>query len=120
MRAAIYRETGGSDVLSVEDVLTPVPGAGEVRVRITCSGINPTDWKTRSGLTGGSPLEPQVPHHDGAGVIEAVGPGVDERRVGQRVWLYMALVDTGSHGFDHAGAVVVRHLRLERRSSGQA
>ncbi len=90
MRAAIYRETGGSGVLSVEDVPTPVPGAGEVRVRITCSGINPTDWKTRSGLTGGSPLEPQVPHHDGAGVVDAVGPGVDERRVGQRVWLYMA------------------------------
>lgn len=90
MRAAIYRETGGSDVLSVEEVPVPVPGPGEVRVRITCSGVNPTDWKNRSGTTGGGPAEPQVPHQDGAGVIDAVGEGVDDRRVGQRVWLYLA------------------------------
>ncbi len=90
MRAAIYRETGGSDVLAVEEVPTPEPGPGEVRVRITCSGVNPTDWKTRSGATGGTPAEPQVPHHDGAGVIDAVGQGVADRQVGQRVWLYLA------------------------------
>ena len=90
MRAAIYRQTGDSSVLSVEEIPTPEPGPGEVRVRITHSGVNPTDWKTRSGMTGGAPLEPQVPHQDGAGVIDAVGEGVGVDRVGQRVWLYLA------------------------------
>ena len=90
MRAAIYGATGDSAVLSVQEVPTPDPGPGEVRVRITCSGVNPTDWKTRSGMTGGPPSEPQVPHQDGAGVIDAVGQGVADRHVGQRVWVYLA------------------------------
>jgi NADPH2:quinone reductase len=90
VRAAIYRQTGDSSVLSVEEIPTPEPGPGEVRVRITHSGVNPTDWKTRSGMTGGAPSEPQVPHQDGAGVIDAVGEGVGVDRVGQRVWLYLA------------------------------
>ena len=90
MRAAIYRHTGGSDVISVEEVPTPDPGPGEVRVRIACSGVNPTDWKTRSGATGGTPDGFQVPHHDGAGVIDAVGEGVSDRRVGERVWTFLA------------------------------
>jgi NADPH2:quinone reductase len=82
MRAAIYRADG---VLSVEDVETPSAGAGEVLVRVTVSGVNPTDWKAR-----GAGVEFQVPNQDGAGVIEAVGPGVDPARVGERVWLYFA------------------------------
>lgn len=90
MRAAIYGETGASDVLSVEEMPTPDPGPGEVRVRVTCSGVNPTDWKNRSGATGAAPSEPQVPHQDGAGVVDAVGEGVADRHPGQRVWLYLA------------------------------
>jgi NADPH2:quinone reductase len=82
MRAAVYRADG---VLSVEDVETPVPGPGEVRVRVTVSGVNPTDWKAR-----GAGAEFQVPNQDGAGVIESVGEGVDPARVGERVWLYFA------------------------------
>jgi NADPH:quinone reductase len=91
MQAAVYRETGdASKVLSVEEIATPDPGPGQVRVRIACSGVNPTDWKTRSGLTGGPPDGFQVPHQDGSGVIEAVGEGVSDSLVGQRVWLYLA------------------------------
>jgi NADPH2:quinone reductase len=82
MRAAIYRADG---VLSVEDVATPSAGAGEVLVRVAVSGVNPTDWKAR-----GAGVEFQVPDQDGAGVIEAVGSGVDPARVGERVWLYFA------------------------------
>lgn len=93
MRAAVYRRTGASDVLAVEEIPTPDPGPGEVRVRITSSGVNPTDWKTRSGMTGGKPPWPQVPHQDGAGVIDAVGEGVDDHRVGERVWVYLAAFD---------------------------
>jgi NADPH2:quinone reductase len=91
MRAALYRSTGpAADVLTVEDVERPEPGPGEVLVRVHASGINPTDYKTRSGVTGRPIDGHQVPHQDGAGVIEAVGPGVDPARVGERVWLWLA------------------------------
>ena len=92
MRAALYRQTGPSSVLSVEELAVPEPGAGEVRVRVAFSGVNPTDWKSRSGATGGGPLAHgfQVPHQDGAGEVDAIGPGVSELRVGQRVWVYLA------------------------------
>jgi len=91
MRAAIYDEIGPSaDVLRVEDVPTPEPGPGEVRLRVELSGVNPTDWKSRSGLTSRGIDEFQVPHHDGVGVIDAVGAGVDPGRVGERVWTWLA------------------------------
>jgi NADPH2:quinone reductase len=90
MKAAIYRETGPSSVLSVQEIETPVPGPARVRVRVAYSGVNPTDWKTRSGATGGNPAGFQVPHQDGSGVIDAVGEGVAERAIGQRVWLFLA------------------------------
>ncbi len=91
MRAAIYEQAGPSAaVLRVQEVPTPEPGPGEVRVRIECSGVNPTDWKSRSGTTA-RPIDGfQIPHHDGAGSIDAVGPGVDPGRVGQRVWVWLA------------------------------
>jgi NADPH2:quinone reductase len=90
MIAAVYRSTGGSSVLSVEEVPTPSPGAGEVLVRLVCAGVNPTDWKSRAGATGDLAFDFQVPGQDGAGVIEAVGAGVDGSRAGERVWVYFA------------------------------
>ena len=91
MRAAIYRSTGAArDVLRVEDVDRPEPGPGEVLVRVRASGINPTDVKARSGAVPRPVDGFQIPHHDGAGVIEAAGPGVDPARAGQRVWLWFA------------------------------
>ena len=91
MKAAIYRSTGAArDVLRVEDVDRPEPGPGEVLVRVRASGVNPTDVKARSGATPRPVDGFQIPHHDGAGVIEAVGPGVDPARAGQRVWLWFA------------------------------
>lgn len=91
MKAAVYRKTGpAADVLSVEDVDVPEPGPGEVRVRVTRSAINPTDWKTRAGLTGRDPDDFQVPHQDGAGVVDAVGPDVSDREPGQHVWIFFA------------------------------
>ena len=91
MRAALYRETGkAADVLHVEEIPRPEPGPGEVLVRVYASGINPTDYKARSGAVPRPVDDFQIPHQDGAGVIEAVGPGVDPGRVGQRVWLFLA------------------------------
>ena len=91
MLAARYDRAGdAAEVLRVEEVPRPVPGPGEVRVRIAVSGVNPTDWKQRAGLT--IAIDgPRVPHQDGAGTIDAVGPGVDEARIGERVWIYLAV-----------------------------
>ncbi|MFI5890106.1 NADPH:quinone reductase [Actinoplanes sp. NPDC051513] len=90
MKAIIYRDNGGPDVLELVDRDAPTPGPGEVRVRLAVSGVNPTDWKTRSGATNPKQHAEVIPQLDGAGVIDAVGAGVDQGRVGQRVWLYLA------------------------------
>ena len=91
MRAASYDRHGpAAEVLEVRDVEPPAPGPGEVLVKVALSGINPTDWKSRSGATPRPIDGSQIPHHDGAGVIEAVGEGVSPARVGQRVWLWLA------------------------------
>ena len=87
-RAAVYTETGDPDVLQVVDRPVVEPGPGEVRVRIHRSGINPTDWKSRQGNASGTPVDPpQVPNHDGAGVVDAVGAGVEAAWLGLRVWV---------------------------------
>ncbi len=92
MRAAFYEKQGAArEVLVVGDLPDPQPGAGEVRVRVIASGINPSDIKTRTGFGGKAmPFPRIVPHQDGAGVIDAVGPGVPDTRIGERVWIYMA------------------------------
>lgn len=88
MRAITYTQPGGPDVLQLVDRATPEPGPGEVRVRLAFSGVNPTDWKSRSSAQPGP--EGQVPNQDGAGTIEAVGQGVDPVLVGERVWVWEA------------------------------
>jgi NADPH2:quinone reductase len=91
VRAASYDRYGpAAEVLQVRDVERPVPGPGEVLVKVAFSGVNPTDCKSRSGATPRPINGFQIPHHDGAGVIEAVGDGVDPARAGQRVWLWFA------------------------------
>lgn len=88
MKAIVYEETGPSSVLKLHDKPLVNPSQDEVRVRLLVSGVNPTDWKSRSG--GGSKKldEPKVPNQDGAGVIDAVGAGVAGFGVGDRVWLW--------------------------------
>lgn len=91
MRAITYAETGDPEVLRSVDKPEVEPGPGEVRVRIHRSGVNPTDWKARRGAQPGTPVDPaQVPHHDGAGVVDAVGQGVEAALVGLRVWVWEA------------------------------
>lgn len=92
MRAVGYARAGDLDVLELLDLPEPHPGPGEVRVRVALSGVNPTDWKSRSGAPHTAIPEGahQVPHHDGAGTVDEVGEGVDPARVGQRVWLWLA------------------------------
>jgi NADPH:quinone reductase len=94
MKAALYDKVGpAADVLRVEELERPEPGPGEVRVKVAVSAINPTDYKIRSGATP-RPMDGfQIPHHDGAGVIDAVGEGMDPARIGQRVWTWLAAAD---------------------------
>jgi len=94
MRAATYDHEGPAiEVLQVREVDRPDAGPGEVLVRVAVSAINPTDVKTRAGVTPRPIAGFQVPHMDGSGVIEAVGDGVSTTRIGERVWLLTAAVD---------------------------
>ena len=87
MRAAWYERNGAArDVLVVGELPTPEPGPGEVRVRLATSGVNPSDVKSRMARPLSDPRI--VPHSDGAGVIDRVGAGVPESRIGERVWVY--------------------------------
>jgi NADPH:quinone reductase len=90
MRAVTYTRPGDPSVLELVERPTPEPGAGEIRIRVLVSGVNPTDWKSRSGATGGEVAEPTVPNHDGAGVVDELGAGVDRFSVGDRVWVTLA------------------------------
>jgi NADPH2:quinone reductase len=90
VKAISYTQAGDPSVLEFAERPTPEPGEGEVRIRILVSGVNPTDWKSRSGLTGGGIAEATVPNHDGAGVVDEVGPGVDGFSAGDRVWVTLA------------------------------
>ena len=87
MKAAWYDRNGPArEVLTVGQWPDPVAAAGEVLVRVATSGVNPSDVKTRAGRPLIAPR--LIPHSDGAGVIEAVGEGIDPARVGERVWLW--------------------------------
>lgn len=93
MLAAVYGIAPDSTRLELREIETPTPGPGEVRVRVAISGVNPTDWKSRKGVTkraGAEAREFQIPNQDGAGTIDAVGSGVSPSRVGERVWVLMA------------------------------
>ena len=89
MKAAFYDRNGPADeVLQVAELPMPAPGPGEVLVRVKASGVNPSDVKSRSGLRAKMSWPRVIPQSDGAGVIEAIGAGVDPARVGERVWLW--------------------------------
>jgi len=90
VKTVVYRDNGGPDVLQLVDRQPPTPAPGEVRVRVAVSGVNPTDWQTRAGHAHPKAFPEITPHHDGAGVIDAVGEGIDQSRIGERVWLFMA------------------------------
>ncbi|MBN42120.1 MAG: zinc-binding alcohol dehydrogenase [Alphaproteobacteria bacterium] len=89
MKAVSYTRHGpAAEVLEFGDFPDPVADDGEVLVRLGASGVNPSDVKARSGYLWPMTAQRTIPHSDGAGVIEAVGGGVDPARVGERVWTY--------------------------------
>jgi len=95
MKAILVREFGGPEVLKLEDVPTPRPAAGQVLVRIHAVGVNPYDTYMRNGVYAVKPPLPYTPGSDGAGVVEAVGQGVNQAKPGDRV--YVAKTVTGAY-----------------------
>jgi NADPH:quinone reductase len=91
MKAVWYEQLGPADkVLQFGELPDPQPGRSEVRIAVRGSGVNPIDVKKRLGGRGQMTSSRIVPHFDGAGVIDAVGEGVDANRIGERVWFYEA------------------------------
>ncbi|MEV4844277.1 NADPH:quinone reductase [Micromonospora matsumotoense] len=88
MKTIVYERTGDPSVLRLVDRPVPEPGPGEVLVRVAVAGVNPTDWKSRRQQP--LPAGWQTPGQDGAGVVEAVGAGVDRNLIGERVWIWEA------------------------------
>lgn len=92
MKAVWYERQGAArDVLIVGEMADPEPAEGEVRIRVAASGVNPGDVKKREDAFGvGMPYPRVIPHSDGAGTVDRVGPGVSQEWVGRRVWCYGA------------------------------
>ena len=89
MKAIVYDRSGGPEVLRLVDKPTTAPRPGEVAVDVHRAGVNPTDVKSRRGNDDKAAVDPpQTPGQDGAGVVTAVGEGVDDGLVGTRVWLW--------------------------------
>ena len=92
MRAIWYKKQGdASKVLVFDEMDRPTPQNDEVLVKVSFSGLNPSDTKRRSGFRGQTHAFPTIiPHSDGSGIIIAVGSDIDNSRIGERVWLYSA------------------------------
>ena len=95
MKAIHVHEFGAPEVLKLEEIPTPKPGAGQVLVRIHAAGVNPYDTYMRAGTYAVKPALPYTPGSDAAGVIEAVGEGVRKVQRGDRV--YTAKTVTGAY-----------------------
>ncbi|MCY1137511.1 NADPH:quinone reductase [Actinoplanes sp. Pm04-4] len=109
MRAAVFNEPGPASVLQIVDRDLPPPGPGDVRVRIVLSAVNPTDTGTRAGK--GVPdgvAPPRVPNQDGAGVVDAVGDGVQGLEPGDHVWVWDA-------GYGRENGTAQEYVVLPRR-----
>ncbi|MYT61294.1 zinc-binding dehydrogenase [Streptomyces sp. SID7834] len=88
MRAARYHEYGGTDTLVVEQAPDPLPGPGEIRVRVAAAGVNPVDWKVRDGsVRDFLPVDlPAIPGRDAVGLVDMTGEGVTSVDIGERVF----------------------------------
>jgi NADPH2:quinone reductase len=94
MKAVRVHEFGSPKVLRVEEVPTPQPGPGQVLVRMHAIGINPVETYIRAGKYARLPALPYTPGNDGAGVVEQVGPDVNQFRVGDRVYTAGSITGT--------------------------
>lgn len=91
MKAIVVREFGSPDVMTLEDVPEPVPGPGQITIRVRAAGVNPVDTYIRSGIYARKPNLPYTPGTDVGGVVQAVGADVTRVRTGDRVYAHAAL-----------------------------
>lgn len=85
MRAIVLERHGGPEVLRVREAPDPVPGAGEVRVRVEAIGVNFAEVLSRKGLYGWAPPLPYTPGMEATGTIDLLGAGVEGRAIGEQV-----------------------------------
>lgn len=122
MRAVRLHEHGGPEVLRYDEVPVPVPGPGEVLVRVHAAGVNPPDWYLRDGLTTlpgetePSVSLPVIPGTDVSGVVEAVAADVEGFAVGDEVFGLLRF--PGFHGSAYAEYVAAPASDLARKPAG--
>ena len=106
MRAITFAEYGGPEVLQLAEVPAPEPGPGQVRVAVRRAGVNPIDWKIRSGaMAGGVALKhPRIPGLEISGVVDAAGEGA-EFGIGDEVFGWSS---TGGYAEFALGGALVR------------
>jgi NADPH2:quinone reductase len=112
MKAIRVHEFGGPEVLRLEDVEEPRPGAGQVLVRVRAVGVNPVDTYIRSGAYAVKPPLPFTPGLDAAGTVEAAGEGVTRVGAGERVYV------AGSLGGTYAELCVCDESQVHRLPEG--
>jgi NADPH:quinone reductase len=113
MRAIRQYEFGPAKVLRYEEVPDPVPGGGQVRVAVAASGVHLLDTSIRAGTSGGPfplPELPTTPGREVAGVVDRVGPGVDDTWVGRRVVAHLGQASGGYAELAIAPAVALQAL----------
>jgi enoyl reductase len=115
--AIAYTEFGGPEVLHLIEVPDPIPGEGEVAIRVEVAGVNPIEWKLRSGLRPSAGIDqPRRVGSDGAGVVTAVGAGVDGFRPGDAVAFFGA---AGSYATDVVVSADHVHARAPQVSAAE-
>ena len=117
MKAIQYEAFGGPECLKFVDVPDPVPGRGEIRVDLRAASVIPADWKLRAGhLTDLFTVTfPKIPGRDGAGIVGAIGPGVDWARVGDAVCVVARHEEQGTYAeaiLRHRDSVVAKPANL--------
>ena len=114
MKAIKIHEFGGPEVLKYEDIPEPQPGPGEIRIKIIAAGVNPIDWKIRSGYIGELPL-PIIMGLDVAGLVDAVGEGEVSFQPGEKVF---AKVSIGQGGYAEYTVVNSTQVAQKPKSIG--
>ncbi len=97
MKAIVVKEFGAPDVMAIQELPDPVPGPGQLRVRIHAAGVNPVDTYIRAGTYRLKPPLPYTPGMDYAGVVDAVGAGVTRLAKGDRVYGHDVAPGSGAY-----------------------